>query len=432
MPKNTNQKNSKGSKTTKSSSAKTGAAKKTQVKKVETKKPETKKNTVKRVEAKEVSTKKVETKEIPVKKVETKVTEKKEIIKEEKGTKDIIIDKVSSNIPFVVSLCVIVILIGALIFTLSIKKVPKTKNGDEIVATVNGKTITANDLYDALKEGNGTDTLINLVDSYIADKEVTITKENEDYVQEVVDYYKDYADYYGVDLATFLANYVGLSGVSTEEEFYNYVLDDYKKTLAITKFIGDSASEEDLKKYYEENYTDKLTVKHILIEVDSESDDKDKADDEAYKKAMDLIKKLNNTDASKLDAKFEELAEDYSDDTGTYSKGGLIEGFSKSDVVEAFWDASYKLKDGEYTTKPVKSSYGYHIILKVSSTPVEKFEDIKDDVKNSYADSLLSKDSTLFIKKWDELRKQYKLSIEDDFIKETYENTIKEATKTEE
>ena len=397
----------------------------------------TKKNTK---GTKSTASKKVETKKAEVKKVPAKVTEKKvevkEVVKTKKGKKEskvkVLIAKLMDNTPFVAAACVVVLLLAALILVLCLKRVPKTSKGEEILATVNGKTITANELYEALKEENGTEKLVSIIDTYIADKEVEITDEHKEYVKEVVDYYKEYAEYYGVDLATFLANYVGLTGITTEEEFSKYVLEDYKKTVAITNYIGEKASEEDLKEYYKENYSDKLTVKHILIEVDSEAADKDKADKEAKEKAKDLIEELNDTSSKKLDSKFEELAEDNSDDTATYSNGGLIEDFSKKDVLEEFWDAAYELEDGEYTSKPVKTSYGYHIILKVSSTPVEEYKDVKDEVKTAYAESLLNEDSTLFAAKWDELRKEYKLSIKDDIIKKAYKKTVEEATKGDE
>lgn len=403
MPKKTKEKNNKGSKNK--------TTKVTQPKKVETKTSKKGNN------AKVVETKKVEVKEKPVVKK-----------KKEEGKCKILVNKVLSNTPFVIALCIILLLIGTLLFTLSVRKIPKTSNNEEIIATVNGKKITVDELYESLKEAYGTDALISLIDNYIADKEVTVTDEDKEYVKEVVNYYKDYAEYYGTDLETFLTNYVGLTGITTEEEFSDYVLQDYKKTLAVQKFIGDNADEKDLQEYYKENYSDKITAKHILIEVDSEAEDKDAADKEAYDKAVKLIKKLKEADKDELTKLFDELAEKNSDDTATYSNGGLIEDFSKTDVESSFYEAAYKLKDGEYTAEPVKTSYGYHIILKVSSTPVEKFEDIKDEVKKSYAESLLSSDSTIQISKWDELRKQYKLSIEDDFIKDVYEKTIKKAT----
>lgn len=387
-----------------------------------------KKVETKKVQNKKVETKKVQDKKVQDKKVETKV-EVKKVKKEKKGNLKALVNKVMANTPLVIALCVILVLVGALLFTITYKKVPKTSKGAEIVATIKGKEVTADDLYEELKENYGTDALINIIDTYIADKEVEVTKDHEEYVDEVVDYYKEYAEYYKVDLATFLASYVGINGVENEEQFREYVLEDYKKTIVVTNYIGENAKEEDLKKHYKENYSDKLTVKHILIEVDAEAKDKDKADKEAYDKAVKLIKKLKDTSSKKLDAKFEELAEDNSDDTATYSNGGLIENFTKKDVVEEFWKASEKLENGKFTTEPVKSTYGYHIILKVSSTPVEKYKDIKEDVRKSYAENKLSSDSTLMVKTWDEIRSQYKLSIEDDFIKKLYKKTIEDATK---
>lgn len=402
MPKKTEEKNTKGTKkTTKTSDTK----KTTKTKKVEkvVKVPETK----------------VEVKEVDVVKKET-----------EKGKKQ---NSLMNNTPFVAACCVIILLVAVLIFVLCIKRVPVTSKGEEIVATIKGKKVTADELYLQLKDAAGKDQLLSIIDEYISEKEVTITDDDEKYVQEVVDYYVEYAEYYETDLKTFLANYVGLNGINTEEEFKEFVLKDYKKTLAVQKYIGEKASEEDLKEYYKENYTDTLTVKHILIEVDSEADDSDKADDEAYDKAVKLIQKLNNTDSDKLDKKFEELAEKNSDDTGTYANGGLVENFKKSEVEKEFYEASYKLKDGEYTKEPIKTTYGYHIILKVSSTPVEAYKDIVNDVKKSYAEAQLNGDSTLLALKWEELRNEYKLSIKDDFIKKSYKddlNAIKE-TKTE-
>ena len=417
MPKNTNEKNSKGKKTNKVSTVKKSETKKTQVKKVETKK----------VQPKE----KVETKKVEVKSVEV------ETIPERKEEKSKLLNslKDSMNTISIVAICIAVVLLGALIYVVNTKRVPKTSNGEEIIATISGKEFTANDLYEALKEGSGINELVNIIDNYIADKEVTVTDDDKAYVQEVVDYYKDYADYSQVDFATFIANYIGIPGVETEDEFYDYVLKDYMKRLAIIKFIGDETSEDVLKKYYDDNYSDTQTVRHILIEVDSDAEDEEKADKEAYDKAVKLIKELNETSSKKLESKFEELAKNNSDDTGTYANGGLFENFNKKGTDEAFWNASLKLKDGEYTKEPVKSSYGYHIILKVSSTPVEEYKDIKDDVKRDFAENQLSEDSALFTKKWDELRKQYKLSIKDDFMKSAYEKTIKsanEATEEEE
>ena len=362
--------------------------------------------------------------------------EEKPIVKEEKNRKierkNSTLDSLLNNTPFVVALCVIVILGSVTILLAVNKRVPRLNNGDEVVASVNGRKFTTNDLYDALKENLGTDALVDLIDTYIAGKEVTeFSEEDEAHVDEVVNYYKSYATSNNVDFDEFLTNYLALPGVTNEKEFHDYVLEDYRKVVAVRNFIADEASEDDIKKYYDDNYSDKITFRHILIEVkDGETSDKD-----ALKAAKDLIKKLNKvTDSKKLESEFSELAKDNSDDPGTYSNGGLLENQTKTQLDENFWKALSELKDGEYTKEPVKSAYGYHVILRLSSTPVEKYDDIKDQVKVAYAEDKLNndEDSTLQVSKWDELRKKYKFTINDDFIKNKYEEVIKNALSTKE
>ena len=169
MPKKTEEKNVKGTKkTTKTSTSKKVTS--IQKNKNMSKEPVTK----------------IEVKEVPVVKKENK-----------KGKKG---NSLINNTPFVVCMCVITLLVAILIFVLCIKRVPVTTKGEEIVATIKGKTITADELYLALKDQTGKDQLLNIIDEYISEKEVTITEDDEAYVQEVVDYYVEYAEYYETDL----------------------------------------------------------------------------------------------------------------------------------------------------------------------------------------------------------------------------------------
>lgn len=408
MPKKIEEKNTKGSKkTTKQSTSKKVNGTKNN--------KQLNSNTEKKViEIKKVPETKLEIKDVYVEKNKKKGKEKESLF---------------NNTPFVISSCLVLLLGAIIVLLLCVKRVPVNSNGEEIIAKINGKEITANELYLSLKEDNGENKLISIIDEYISEKEAVVTEDDKKYVQEVVDYYVESAEYYKTDLETFLKNYVGINDISTEEEFFDFVLKDYKKTLTIQKYISEEAKEDELKDFYKENYSDTLTVKHILIEVDSDNEDKDAADKEAYDKAVKLIKKLKDVKKDKLEKEFEELAEKNSDDSATYSNGGLVENFTKKDVVEGFFEASEKLKDGEYTTEPVKTSYGYHIILKISSTPLKEYKDMKEQVKKDYADKKLTDDSTLFATKWDELRKEYKMEIIDDLIKKSYESTIKSSKK---
>lgn len=317
----------------------------------------------------------------------------------------------------------------ALLLITGCKQIPKTKNGEEIIASIKGYKVTVDDLYAELKKDNGIDKLMNLIDAYIADKEVEFTDEDDEYVDGVVDYYKQYADYYGVTFEEFLTQYAGLSGVTTEDAFREIVKADYKKSLAVINYISKELTDEEIQDYYDENYSETMTVKHILLGVDDET-----TEEEALKEAKEVIEELNKVkdDKDKLNETFKDLAFNHSSDGGSYSNEGLIENFAKKDVVSEFWDASYDLEDGEFTTEPVKSQYGYHVILKVSSKSQKKLKDVKKEIVKTLAQKKLSEDQNLQITIWDELRKKYKLKINDSEIEKAYNDTVNKAKNTEE
>ena len=100
---------------------------------------------------------------------------------------------------------------------------------------------------------------------------------------------------------------------------------------------------------------------HILISPDVTDDmsteEQQAAEEAARKEAEDLIKQLDEG------ADFEELAKEYSDDTGSASDGGYIDYFNKDDNMdEAFLNASIDLEKGKYTEEPV-SKYLVMVII---------------------------------------------------------------------
>lgn len=412
-------------------------------------KTSTKKTTAKNTNRNAAAKKSANTKSVkkPVVKevVETKVEEvkvekvKPEIKKENfrKTTNGSFVSKTKNTIQknwkerreFVVA-CIIIAILALIIVLLALcKRIPKTKNGEEVLASVDGLTVTSDKLYQDLKNQYGTTNVINMIDEYIANDYVKkLTKDDEKYVDQVVDYYKQYAEYYGASFEDFLSQYVGIQGVTNEKEFRAYVTKDYKKTLAVKKYVASTIKEEELKKEYNENYKEKMTVRHILIEVNDDTSEED-----AKKKAEDLINQLNEVkdDADALEKKFKDLAYDNSDDKGTYEDGGLFKDFSKSGVDEAFYNAAKDLKKGEYTSEPVKSQYGYHVILKVSSK-TNKYKDVKETIQKDLAEKKLNEDSTLQVKSWDKLRKKYKLKINDTDVEKAYKKTVSSGSKKEE
>jgi peptidyl-prolyl cis-trans isomerase C len=80
----------------------------------------------------------------------------------------------------------------------------------------------------------------------------------------------------------------------------------------------------------------------------------------------------------KKGAKFEELAKQ-SIDPGSKDNGGDLGWASAGNFVKPFSDALTSLAKGKYTETPVKSEFGYHVIMLEDSRPlsVPSFEEIK-------------------------------------------------------
>jgi len=162
-----------------------------------------------------------------------------------------------------------------------------------------------------------------------------------------------------------LAEYAEKKKLDQELEVY-FVLKRVRENVLAQAAVRDTLkdtpiTDEELKKRYEQEISgaDKTEykVRHILVK------------DEAT--AADVVKRL------KAGAKFEALAKQKSIDTESAKKGGdLGEWITKEMVVPEFYAVLPELKKGQFTDKPVKSQYGYHVILLVDSRPrqFESFE----------------------------------------------------------
>jgi len=92
-------------------------------------------------------------------------------------------------------------------------------------------------------------------------------------------------------------------------------------------------------------------------------------------KADQLIKKI------KGGAKFEDVAKAESTDNSK-ANGGDLGWFTTARMVKPFGDAVKGLKKGEYTTDPVQTQYGWHII-KLADTRDAPFDQMKAQLTNT-------------------------------------------------
>lgn len=400
--------------TKKSSSAKKTTTKKNTTSKTTTTKTTAKKNTAKvtkPVVEKEV--KKVEVKETkPVVKEEVKKVETKKI-----GKKKTIGEWFQENLNLIGGIVIVILLIINIVLIANGHKV-KLSNGNEIIASVDGKDFVAEDLFDDLKDLYGSNSLLNLVDKFIVSKEIKDDSEARSKAKENLESIRSQYESAGYDWDTVLTQY----GYENEDTLLEELMTSVKKEEVAKNYLKENLSDEEINKYYEDEVYGTYSAKHILIKpvtTDNMTDEEKNAAEEAAKnKAQEVINRLNNGED------FASLVKEYSEDEGSVDKEGLVENFTKGDVVDEFFNATAKLKDGEYTTEPVKSSYGYHVILRVSATEKKALKDIKDEVVEKIIEKKLAEDSSLYTKTWVEIRKKYNFTINDTKLKDTYEKSI--------
>lgn len=158
---------------------------------------------------------------------------------------------------------------------------------------------------------------------------------------------------------------------------------EYLKKEVIEKI---TVTEEDLNLFYkthqEEFKTPEMVrARHILIKVEATASDEDKL--KKKEKAAEILTKI------KAGEDFAKLASEFSDDTGSQTKGGDLGFFPKGKSDPVFEKAAFSLQRGEIS-EIVETQYGFHIIKieekkEASLGPYDKIKDkVKEKVLNDF------------------------------------------------
>jgi len=120
-------------------------------------------------------------------------------------------------------------------------------------------------------------------------------------------------------------------------------------------------------------------VRHILVKVDAAGANDPKKLKAAENRAKAIVAELNKA----YGKNFAQLAKTKSDDEGSKGEGGQLDWTDGSNLVKEFTDAMVKLEKGSYTKVPVKSRFGYHIILLEDVRPVQfpPYEQVKERIQ---------------------------------------------------
>jgi len=220
---------------------------------------------------------------------------------------------------------------------------------NDMVAKVNDKTITQADLveYEKIrgKQAGGNvhpdkETLI----SEMVDRELLF----QDAIKKGLDKTPDFAK----EMDTLRFNVLAKAAMQ-----------DYLKNTP--------ATDEQLKAHYDKviakvNFPMEYKARHIL--VDKEED------------AKAIIAELGKG------KDFSEIAKAQSKDTASAKEGGDLGWFRAEQMVKEFSEAAAKLEKGKYTLEPVKSQFGFHVLILDDSRKMQPpaFDAVKEKVKGSY------------------------------------------------
>ncbi|GBG94484.1 peptidylprolyl isomerase [Ligilactobacillus salitolerans] len=269
------------------------------------------------------------------------------------------------------------------------------------VATTSGGKITESEYYDSMKK---TSSGKQVLQQMILDKvlEGNYGKKVSD--KKVTAQYNTAKKQYGSSFNSILQQ----NGMTKSS---------YKKQLRSSLLLQEAVkantkvTNKQLQKQWK-SYQPKVTVGHILL----------KGNDAGKKQAETIIASLKKDGSYK---NFKALAKKYSTDTQTKNSGGKLPAFDNTDtsLVSAFKNAAFKLKQGEFTAQPVKTSYGYHVIYSIKNPGKGKLSDHKAELKKQILDDKMQ-DSTYMQKVISKELKKGKVNIKDSDLKDILSDYI--------
>ena len=263
---------------------------------------------------------------------------------------------------------------------------------DSIAAEVNGEIILLSEVKErqfqmramGADEGQaGAGLTRQALDSLIEEKLfIQFGKEKEEYkvgaseIDQAVNETKKRIEAQGADMETLLDR----SGL-TLERYRQMLKDQLLARKVMTNEVRSQVKipEEAIREYYDQHRGEfvgrrSARVFHILKYVPKKGTDAD------WQKAYNDISELRDKIAAGLD--FAEAAKEFSDDPSRDAGGDLGE-IVQGEMVKEFEDVALAMEPG-IVSAPVKSPFGYHLILVKNKLPVTvaPFEKVKGEIEN--------------------------------------------------
>ena len=297
----------------------------------------------------------------------------------------------------------------------------EVKNGSKVAVSVKGEQFTATEYYEKIKENN-ISILINMIDESLLEEKYKDKKDDED--KEVKAQIEQIKSLYGSDETTYNSILRTYFGVNSEKELEESLRLQYKRNLAVEDQVRKDLTKNEIKDYYEESIYGQVEASHILIAADVKSDatdeEKTEAENQALEKAKEIIERLNNGED------FATLAKENSSDSANASKGGSLGYFELDEMVEEFSNAVKELNVNEYSKEPVKTEFGYHIILKTGEKEKPAQSEVEDKIKDALTTKKLNESSSLYYEALIEFREDNDIKWNDTELEKAYKNYMQD------
>lgn len=218
----------------------------------------------------------------------------------------------------------------------------KKVDGKDVVYSVKGNDVTADQFYDDMIDQLGVSGVFQFIQSTVVDAVVETTEEIKDEASIQADTVKaQFKASYGAEYEEMLLQAIRAVGHDSIDELQDYFVEAIKYEMFAKQILDET---------YDSSVKPRI-LSHILIKC---ADPENPTEEEKAK--MDAV------DAALAEGTdFGEVALNHSEDSSASNYGSLGYADINTSFVTEFLDASMKLAEGE-TSGWVKTQFGYHLI----------------------------------------------------------------------
>ena len=277
--------------------------------------------------------------------------------------------------------------------------ISQLKNGEEKVVSIDNYTITADTLYESLKNMGSVYIIINEIDAKILDNLYETTDEMIEEVTSEANYYLNTAsNYYGYSVTAFLSS----NGFTSFEDFKNNLILEYKRNLYLTDYLKKEITEEEIKNFYND-LTGAMSGKYILID-DLDTTKKILADLKSGKTYSEIINIYND----KINIKALKNIE------------------FDSNIEDEIYEELKNLEVNSYSNNYFNLNDKYVVVFKDDEIEKASLEDLNERIKIYLAEEKINQDDgTIANEILNDLREKYNLHFFDTSIEKEYLNYLK-------